>query len=141
MTTQTVTIEGTKWLTSNGSHGNTFQQAKLRAEWRQRAYLASRAARLTPITGTVHLTVTVHRTTNAHSDATNIATTAKTIIDGALVESGIITDDCDCVVLSTTFVRGPKRGTPTVTLRIETAPTPTGTTNRANHTNHKGNQP
>lgn len=117
MSAQQVTITGPKWASLNGSHGHWSTENRLRQAWLTTAIVACRAARLRPAMEPVELTVTIHRTTNARSDAPNLAPTVKACTD-ALVRTGVLTDDNDRVIVRTITERGPNRDRPTVTLTI-----------------------
>lgn len=120
---QKLTVEGSKWGNLNGSHGNAFAHQSLMDQWRDRALVARRAAKLLPMDTPVVITATVHRTTNAHADSHNVTPTIKACIDALITPVGgvkVLPDDCDCHCAVLRIVRGPKRSQPTITLTIET---------------------
>ncbi len=114
-----VTIVGVKWATMNGSHGNPHAHQALMTQWRNLAIVATLRGSALPFLNRVVVTATVHRTTNAHSDAHNVSPTIKACIDGALKATGVIPDDCDCHITELIIRRGPKQAKPTITLAVE----------------------
>jgi hypothetical protein len=87
-------------------------------EWKSRAILAARKAGVTPVQTPVIITASVHRTTNAHSDAHNVTNSIKACIDAA-VAVGVIPDDHDGFVHHLITERGPNMPMPAITIRIE----------------------
>lgn len=112
------TVEGKVWATMNGSHKNPHVHNALQQRWKRAAAIAIRDAMCQPVREPVRITVVTRRTRNVHADASNLAPTGKACIDAA-VEAGILSEDCDCVVRSTTYARGPKASVPTVEITIE----------------------
>lgn len=115
------TTEGRRFANLNGSHGSHFAHQGLMDEWKSRAILQARKARLRPVTPPVVITAYVHRTSNQHSDAHNVTPTIKACIDAIVGHHGgigVIPDDNDGVVRELRIRRGPNMHTPAITLVI-----------------------
>ena len=112
------TTEGRRFVQLNGSHGNPHAYQGQMNEWKTRAILAARKAKVQPVQPPVVITALVHRTTNAHSDAHNVTNSIKACIDAA-VACGVIPDDHDGYVRRLITERGPNMACPAITIRVE----------------------
>ena len=108
----TVEVPANEWLTANGRYGHPKARAKRVTHLRQRAAALARSEHLTPYTGLVRITATIHGRVNRWSDPNNAADTTKPLIDG-LRDAGVLIDD------DYTHVIGPdhRYGSPIPSLR------------------------
>lgn len=88
--------------------------------WRKAAWAMTKAVRLTPITGPVHVTATIHKTTRARYDLDGHAPTVKACIDG-IRQAGVLPEDDTTVIPQLTIRAGEPRTRAGVLLRIEAA--------------------
>lgn len=113
-----IEVCGSRWATMNGSRGHWAEHQGLMDTWKGLAYYA--AQRLSPpptLVYPVRVEFLVCRTTNARSDAHNLAPTMKAVLDG-IVLAGILTDDSDDQIRETVIRRGANRDRPTLGVRI-----------------------
>lgn len=87
-----------QWLNAN-SRADRRALMHVVAEWRRRGAEAARAAGV-PHLEAARVVAVVHKTRRGRWDPSNLAPTAKAIIDG-LVDAGVLDDD------STAYVEGP----------------------------------
>lgn len=100
-------IGGGPFLTSNSMPRDIYETNRRKQAWRA----AGRAAHLAVLLRhpelkmqRAHLIVVVIRATRTHSDADNVQPSAKAARDGA-TDAGMVPDDCDCHIASTTYER------------------------------------
>ena len=94
----------TEWLRSNDRR-HRMAAAAITKKWRTAAAWRARQARLPHIDVPVRITCIIHRADRRRADAPNSWPSCKAAIDG-LVDAGVLTDDSDAYVLSTTFQPG-----------------------------------
>jgi len=93
-----------EWLRSNDRR-HFHAAAAITKKWRETTAWRARQARLPHIDAPVHITAVIHRADRRKADAPNSWPSVKAAIDG-LVDAGVLTDDDDAHVLSTTFQPG-----------------------------------
>ena len=94
----------TEWLRSNDRR-HRMAEADITKKWRTTTAWLARQARLPHIDVPVRITAVIHRADRRRADAPNSWPSVKAAIDG-LVDAGVLTDDDDKHVLSTTFEPG-----------------------------------
>lgn len=94
----------TEWLRSNDRR-HRMAAAAITKKWREAAAWRARQARIPRIDQPVHITLIIHRADRRKADAPNSWPSCKAAIDG-LVDAGVLADDDDTHVLSTTFQPG-----------------------------------
>jgi Holliday junction resolvase RusA-like endonuclease len=92
------------WLRSNDRR-HYHAAAALTKKWREKTAWLARQARIPHIDQPVRITCVIHRADRRKADAPNSWPSCKAAIDG-LVDAGVLTDDSDAHVLSTTFQPG-----------------------------------
>lgn len=102
------------WVSANDRTHWRVKAERVKA-WRLAASVLGRLVSRTPMGTPVDITVTVHRTSARRADASNLAPTAKAVIDG-LTDAGWWPDDDDQHIVSTTFVAGQPKARPTLTI-------------------------
>ena len=107
------------WINANHRYGHWAQRAKLTKAWREQAETAA-ILHSGYFVGRVHITVTVHKTTNRRYDVGNLAPTAKAILDG-IVSAGVLVDDSNDFVIGPDLRAGEKRDAACVVVTIEQA--------------------
>ncbi len=107
------------WLTTN-SRDHWAVTNKRTQTWRKAAWAMTKAARLTPITGPVHVTATIHKTTRARYDLDGHTPTVKACIDG-IRQAGLLPEDDTTVIPQLTIRAGEPRTRAGILLRIEAA--------------------
>lgn len=107
------------WLTTN-SREHWAVTNKRTQTWRKAAWAMTKAARLTPITGPVHVTATIHKTTRHRYDLDGHTPTVKACIDG-IRQAGLIPEDDTTVIPQLIIRAGEPRKRAGVLLRIEAA--------------------
>ena len=107
------------WLTTN-SREHWAVTNKRTQTWRKAAWAMTKAARLTPITGPVHVTATIHKTTRHRYDLDGHTPTVKACIDG-IRQAGLLPEDDTTVIPLLTIRAGEPRKRAGILLRIEAA--------------------
>jgi len=105
-----------EWINANHRYGHWAQKAKLTKAWREQAETQA-ILHGGYFVGRVHITVTVHKTTNRAYDVANLAPTAKAIVDG-LVSAGVLVDDSNAHVVGPDMRAGEKRDAACVVVTI-----------------------
>ena len=105
-----------EWINANHRYGHWAQKAKLTRAWREQAETQA-ILHGGYFVGRVHITVTVHKTTNRAYDVANLAPTAKAIVDG-LVSAGVLVDDSNAHVVGPDMRAGEKRDAACVVVTI-----------------------
>lgn len=117
--TITLTIAGPPTFVSANSRGGWYVHDKAIAAWRAVAANTARRARIATFPGRVTIDVTVHRTSNRKSDASNVFPSIKAAVDG-FQDARILAGDDDAHVAALTIRRGPNTAHPTLTITITT---------------------
>jgi len=105
-----------EWINANHRYGHWAQKAKLTRAWREQAETQA-ILHGGYFVGRVHITITVHKTTNRSYDANNLQPTAKAIVDG-LVSAGVLADDSNEFVVGPDMRAGEKRDAACVVVTI-----------------------
>lgn len=105
------------WLTTN-SRDHWAVTNKRTQTWRKAAWAMTKAVRLTPIAGPVHITATIHKTTRHRYDLDGHTPTVKACIDG-IRQAGLLPEDNTTVIPQLTIRAGEPRKRAGVLLRIE----------------------
>ena len=105
-----------EWINANHRYGHWAQKAKLTKAWREQAETQA-ILHGGYFVGRVHITVTVHKTSNRAYDVANLAPTAKAIVDG-LVSAGVLVDDSNAHVVGPDMRAGEKRDAACVVVTI-----------------------
>lgn len=88
------------WINSNDRHSHWAVRHRRTKAWRQAACWIARRAKV-PRYEAVHVTALIHKKTRRRFDPANTYPTVKAVVDGALVDAGVIDDD------STEYLIGP----------------------------------
>lgn len=107
------------WLTTN-SRDHWAVTNKRTQTWRKAAWAMTKAGRLTPVVGPVHITATIHKTTRHRYDLDGHTPTVKACIDG-IRQAGLIPEDDTTVIPQLTIRAGEPRTRAGILLRIEAA--------------------
>lgn len=107
------------WLTTNSRDHWAVTNKRTQA-WRKAAWAMTKAARLTPVVGPVHITATIHKTTRHRYDLDGHTPTVKACIDG-IRQAGLIPEDDTTVIPQLTIRAGEPRTRAGILLRIEAA--------------------
>lgn len=113
----TLTIVGPPAFVSSNGRGGWFVHDKAIAAWRLVAAHAARRVKVAPFGPRVVIDVTVHRTSNRKSDASNVFPSIKACVDG-IQDARLIAGDDDAHVAALTIRRGPNRERATLTITI-----------------------
>ena len=105
-----------EWINANHRYSHWAQRAKVTKAWREQAETQA-ILHGGYFVGRVHITVTVHKTTNRAYDVANLAPTAKAIVDG-LVSAGVLVDDSNAHVVGPDMRAGEKRDAACVVVTI-----------------------
>lgn len=95
------------WLTTN-SRDHWAVTNKRTQTWRKAAWAMTKAARLEPIAGPVHVTATIHKTTRHKYDLDGHTPTVKACIDG-IRQAGLLPEDDTTVIPQLTIRAGEQR--------------------------------
>lgn len=124
MTTHTISINCPReirkvpWglLSANTRHHWSVNREVART-WRRLAFITARNAGI-PTMDRAHVVVTFHKGTSRRYDPGNLAPVSKAIVDGALVDTGILEDDSAEYLVGPDHRAGVKSSTPHVVITI-----------------------
>ena len=110
------------WLNSN-QRLHRMVHAKRTAAWRAAGKAAAEAhPGWVPFDVPVRIVCTVHKTRGGRWDAGNLYPTAKALVDGIVVDAGLLPDDSNEYVIGPDMRAGEKRPKPCVVVRVEAIP-------------------